>query len=339
MNEMRVAIIGCGRQAEKHISGLRAIPGVELVLADLDVERARAMGQAQGLQWVHTVGEIFADEGIAAVDVCTPTPTHFDLISSAVGSGKDFLCEKPLTESLDEAVRLAARVRETGTIGMVGYIYRFAPIFELGHRLFKDAAQTGESMVLGRITAAHFRLSGRGSHQLWKHMLRTGGGAVNEMLVHMVDLAIWYFGPVASARVLACDLLRPTRAINGGNPRVDAEDYVLVRLAMDSGVQVFCQADLVTPSFMQMADVQGEYGTFAGSIQPHFPSYLHLEREVAGFRAGRNDFQYGQRNLFEAQMADFIHAVRAREQPSRSTIHDSVLLIQAMNKIRAEIRP
>ncbi len=334
MNSTKVAIIGCGKQAPKHVSGLRHIPGIEIVLADSNPDTARALAERESLAWVANVDDVFADSGVDAVDICTPTPSHPVLIRSAIRSGKDFLCEKPLTERLDEARELTDLVARAGRIGMLGYIYRFAPIYELGHGLFKDLPHSGESMALGKVAVAHFRLGGRGSHQVWKHRRDHGGGAINEMLVHMVDLAIWYFGAVVDAQVLACDLLRSRRMIQGEVHDVDAEDYVLVRLKMESGVDVFCQADLLTPAFTQYAEIQGEYGTFVGSIQPHMPCYLQLDREIAGYHKGRNDFDFGSRNLFEAQMADFIHAVRSGKSPSRSTLEDSVLLMEAMEKVR-----
>lgn len=337
MNSTRIAIIGCGKQAEKHISGLSAIPGVEIILADSDESRARSLAEKHGLEWESEVEKIFSNTEVAAVDICTPTPSHYELITAALDNDKDFLCEKPLTATLDQARELSERIDKSDRVGMVGYIYRFSPVFEVGYNLFKDVHRTGESMVLGSISTAFFRLSGRGSHQVWKHRRDGGGGAINEMLVHMVDLAIWYFGAVKSTEVLVCELLRPERKINNIVHEVDAEDYVLVKLEMENGINVVCQADLVTPGFMQLVDIQGEYGTFVGSIQDHYPSYLHLEREVAGYQEGRNDFQFGQRNLFKAQMAEFINSVRNGEQPSRSTIKDSVLLMEAMNKIKEEI--
>jgi predicted dehydrogenase len=268
-----------------------------------------------------------------AVDICTPTSHHAEQIRSAIEAGKDFICEKPLCEELSVARELAELVEKHHRIGMLGYIYRFAPIFELAQSLFQEVPKTGESLVMGKIVSAHFRLGGRGSHQVWKHRKESSGGAINEMLVHMIDLAIWYFGAVKHVDVLACDLLRERRVIQGIEYEVDAEDYVLARMEMESGISVFCQADLVTPAFTQFIEVQGENGTFMGSIQPDMPSFLYCNKERAGYRAGKTPFDLGPHNLFEAQMADFVHAVRTRKPPSRSTIKDSVLLMEAMNEV------
>ena len=48
---------------------------------------------------------------------------------------------------------------------------------------------------------------------------------------------------------------------------VDAEDYVMIRCFGANGIEIFCQADLITPVFCQYVEIQGENRTFMGSIQ------------------------------------------------------------------------
>ncbi len=333
MNKLKIGIIGCGKQAPKHISGLAKLSGVELVLCDNRPEAAERLANESKLPWVPDVRAIFADPDITAVDICTPTSSHRPLIQSALASGKHFFCEKPLCEREEEARLIEQLLVEHQRIGMIGYVYRFAPVFELGQRLFKDVPQTGESLELGRVVTAFFRIGGRGSHQTWKHLKAQGGGAINEMLVHMLDLALWFFGPAREVSILTKGLLRPKRVINGVEETVDAEDQVLVKLHMKSGVEVICQADLLTPAFTQFVEVQGENGTFMGSIQPDMPSFLHLDKGVAGYQAGKTTLNFGPRNLFEAQMAEFVQSVCTQTPPQRCTIQDSLELIKTMEKL------
>lgn len=332
-SELQIAVIGCGKQAPKHISGLRSIPGVRIMLADACPQFARALAEKEGLTWAACGEDVFSDPKVHAVDICTPTPTHPGLVWAAIRSGKDFFCEKPLCESFEEARRLATDVRLCKQIGMVGYVYRFAPVFELAKRFFDNLPETGASSILGPIRIANFRIGGRGSHQLWKHLRATGGGAANEMLVHMLDLALWYFGPVRSVQQLTKKLLRPRREIQGRLEEVDAEDYILAELLMKSGVRVICQADLLTPAFTQFVEVQGDNGTFMGSIDPGMPSFVFCNREAGGWKQGRTDLQFGRVNLFEAQMSAFIHAIETRTAPDRSTVEDSVQLLEAMEML------
>ncbi len=334
-SETQVAVIGCGKQAPKHISGLRSVPGVGIILADACPQFAQALAEKKGLPWVSRVEDVFSDPNIHAVDICTPTPTHLELIMAAIRSGKDFFCEKPLCDSSDDARGLAAEVRQSKSIGMVGYVYRFAPVFELGKQLFHDVPESGISDVLGQIRLAIFRIGGRGSHQLWKHLRATGGGASNEMLVHMLDLAQWYFGPVRRAQLLGKKLLRTSREIQGKLEDVDAEDYILAELQTKSGVTVICQADLLTPAFTQFVEIQGDQGTFMGSIDPAIPSFVFCNKQVDGWKQGRNGLDFGKVNLFEAQMSAFVHAVQTRSEPARGSVDDSVRLLEIMEMLKA----
>ena len=333
---MNIAIVGCGKQAPKHISGLKKIDDVKLSVCDIDPAAASALAEKEGVGLFNSAEEIFNDPAISAVDICTPTQAHAPLIRQAVSSDKHFICEKPLCDSLDEAKELAGLVNASNSTGMVGFIYRFAPVFEKAAEIFAGAAQTGESPVLGKITSASFRIGGRGSHQVWKHMKKTMGGAMNEMMVHMLDLAHWFFGPAATAQMLEQGLRRPKRMIQGKEYEVDAEDYILARMTTTSGVEVLLQADMLTPAFTQYVEVQGDNGSFMGSIVSSMPSFLFLENAAGGYEKGRTSLEFAPTNMFIAQMAHFVEAARQGGKPSRCSLDDSVTVMQTMEMLRKE---
>jgi predicted dehydrogenase len=338
MKPVKIGLIGCGKQSVKHISGFKKIPGVTVMLSDAVPSVARQLAEKEGLPYVNDPQEMLKDPSIDAVDICVPTSFHGPLIRSALNAGKSFFCEKPLCETLEEARDIQHLADKKKLTGMVGYVYRFSPIFELGKRLFEDAPSTGHSAVLGKITYAFLRLGGRGGHQLWKHMKGSGGGAMNEMMVHMIDMAIWYFGRVNDARLLESMLIRPERPVSGKTEKVDGEDFVLARLKMENGVEVFIQSDLLTPSFSQYVEVEGENGSFFGSIQPEIPSYVYCEKPAAGYPAGRTPVNFGSINLFEAQMASFVRSVRTGSLAAKSSIHDSILLFEAVTTLKGNMR-
>ncbi len=90
MNKIKIGMIGCGKQAHKHIMGLCRIPGVEVVLGDVNTLAARELGEKQGLPWVDDPEKIMNDPSIQAVCICTPTPSHIPLINQAIEAEKDF---------------------------------------------------------------------------------------------------------------------------------------------------------------------------------------------------------------------------------------------------------
>jgi predicted dehydrogenase len=331
---VKIAVIGCGRQAVKHVAGLKKCSGVDIVLADKDPALARALGEKEGLAWLVSPEQIFNDPDAVAVDLCVPTPFHAPLIRRALATGKDFFCEKPLCETAAEARDLNLATELAGRVGMVGHVYRYAPVFQKVRSILAGAEETGRSPVIGTLSVALMRIGGRGSAALWKHRSLDGGGAINEMLVHMLDLAVWYFGPIERAELMMRDVLRPQRIIGGKPERVDAEDFVLARFRTRSGVPIVIQADLLTPSFTQTLEVQGDNGTVMASIQAEMPKYVFTLGAAGGYAAGRTELECGQLDLFDAQMAAFVAAVRAARPQRRGALADSVHVMQALEALK-----
>ncbi|RDD60137.1 Gfo/Idh/MocA family protein [Ferruginivarius sediminum] len=331
---MRVAIIGCGKQAPKHIAGYRAAGvDIEPVLADLDEARARALAQAEQAEWSGDPKTLIGDRSIEAVHICTPTASHYNLIVTALEAGKHVFCEKPLCQTVGEAHNLAIRAGAKGLVGAVGYIYRFVPAFEWLHGLLN----LEDGAPLGRPYFGIFRIGGRGSHQPWKHSVSGGGGARNEMMVHMLDLVLWCFGDLRNIQVLREGLLRPRRTIQGHSIAADAEDLVVLSATTSGGAELLLEADLLTPAFSQFAEVEGDNGSFFGSIQPHLPSFVFLERAVGELHAGRNELKHGGQSPFARQMAAFAEAVRRGPTGNLATFESSVALMETVSRLTGAV--
>lgn len=339
-NLVRIGVIGCGQQAPKHIGGLlksAGDAGVEIVAADVvDGAAERLADQISGVTPAASVDAVFDDPKVAGVVLCVPTPVHAPLIRRAIEADKDFLVEKPLCEDFAEAEALDAATKAAGRIGMVGYIYRYAPPFMAAAKALAGARETGEAAALGRVVAATLRVGGRGSRQAWKHRKATGGGAINEMLVHMLDLAIWYFGPPTEAELLSAKLLRPARMIQGKMEDVDAEDFVIARLTSAAGVEIMIQADLITPAFAQSLEAQGENGSLMASVTPNVASKLFIDRPLGGFEKGWTDIG-GQADFYVGQSGAFLDAIRTRQAPDRGALGDAVALMETVERLRAAL--
>jgi myo-inositol 2-dehydrogenase / D-chiro-inositol 1-dehydrogenase len=331
---IRVALLGCGKQAPKHLSGLLANPGVSVVVYDQKAELAKALSKEKNVDWVDNVDAIFDDPSINAIDLCTPVDSHLDYILRGVENGKDFFCEKPLCRTYEEAVIINDAVNKAGRFGMVGFNYRFSPSMLEAQRILETVPQTGDSPVLGKMTHAILRVGGRGGHQLWKHRKESNGGAINEMMVHLIDLALGLFGDITKVDVLDNRLIRNKRMIGGTEYDVDAEDFLLVKLTLANGMTVTAQADLITPSFIHYIDIQGENGNFFGSIQPDMPTYVYCENAAGGFEKGRTDLNFGPRNFFESQMSAFITAIKTGKPPTNGAVSDSVKILHVLDQIR-----
>ena len=120
--------------------------------------------------------------------VCTPPNTHDGIIKKLIDNNKHLLCEKPLSLNLDNLIEYEHLAKEKGLTVMGGYIYKFSP----SHIKMKEFIEANQS----RVTKAYFRIASPGIQSGWQYSKNQGGGVINELFVHMIDLANWYFGPI-----------------------------------------------------------------------------------------------------------------------------------------------
>ena len=80
-------------------------------------------------------------DDIDLIDICTPGDSHADIAIAALAAGKHVLCEKPLANSVEEAVAMteaAAVAARRGIRSMVGFTYRRVPAIALARRLVQE---------------------------------------------------------------------------------------------------------------------------------------------------------------------------------------------------------
>ena len=99
---LRIGIAGCGAISRNHLEAFRALDNVQVVgVCDIDLERARATAEAWGVPAaVNTVGELLGLD-LDIISVCTPHPTHEEVVLQAAAAGVHVLCEKPIATELD----------------------------------------------------------------------------------------------------------------------------------------------------------------------------------------------------------------------------------------------
>jgi predicted dehydrogenase len=129
MNNLRVAVIGCGHWGPNHIRNFANNGRCDVVAAvDLDPVRLERTAQRfPGLRTTSDIDGILTSPEVDAVVIATPTATHWQLASQALKNGKHVLCEKPLTLTSDESADLIRLAETNNRILMVGHIFLFNP--------------------------------------------------------------------------------------------------------------------------------------------------------------------------------------------------------------------
>lgn len=320
-----IGVLGCGKIAEKHLLAYKKMPMVDVVISDIDPERTERTSRELKVQSVKSPEELFTLKDVHAVDICIPTQYHRDAIFKALAGGKDIFCEKPLCLNLKEALEIERKANEVKRIVMVGYLYRF-------HQAFQFTKDVLEEGIIGKPYFAIFRLGGRGSHTPWKHRKGEGGGAILEMLVHKLDLILWYFGDILEVELLARDTLLKQRDIGGKRYNVDAEDLVLLKLRAD-GVEIICESDLLTPSYMDYIEIHGDNGSIFTSILHFLPTIVFCKTARGVFNQGNSLYSFSMENLFEKELRHFVDAIR-NGRNNVNSIEDSIKIFRIIEEMQ-----
>lgn len=129
MDKVRVGIIGVGYLGTQHARILSYLEEAELKgVVDVDFKKAVEIGNRHRVQYYQDF-ENMLDEIDAAI-VATPTSEHFSIAMKLLSKGKSVLVEKPMTETVEQAEKLVAQAKKSGTLLQVGHLERFNPAVE-----------------------------------------------------------------------------------------------------------------------------------------------------------------------------------------------------------------
>ena len=187
---LNVGLLGCGRIARlKHLSVLAGLPQVNVVaLAEMDAgRRTEAMRHAPQATPYADYRDLLAQSEAEAVVICLPTTHHAAAAVAAFEAGKHVYLEKPIALSIDEAEGVVAAWRRAGTAGMIGFNFRFSPLYREARRLIQAGTLGTPVMARSVFSAAARDLPG------WKRQRHTGGGVLLDLASHHVDLARYLF--------------------------------------------------------------------------------------------------------------------------------------------------
>jgi predicted dehydrogenase len=207
---LRTAIIGAGAITQvAHLPVLRKLKGVELcAVCDTDLPKARSIADRFGIKDAFDdIEEVLRYEELDAIVICTPNHLHEAHVLAALSAGLHVLVEKPLAVNTASAQRILRAAEKKDRVVMVGMNHRYRADVQL----VRSFVQTGE---LGEVESV------RGSWHVFRPsraMLgwRTkrdlsGGGAMLDLGLSILDLALWLAGNPTPTRVSAT-LDRPGR--------------------------------------------------------------------------------------------------------------------------------
>jgi len=134
---IRIGVLGAGHLGRIHVQQLREVPEFELAgIFDPHPEKCAAISQEFGIAVLESAEALLAV--VDALDIVTPTLTHFELARKALVGGRHVFIEKPVTNTVAEAEVLVALAHSTGLKVQVGHVERFNPAFQIARPYLVD---------------------------------------------------------------------------------------------------------------------------------------------------------------------------------------------------------
>jgi len=210
----------------------------EPVLVGRSEQRLRAIAERHGLErWTTSLEEVLSDPAVEVYFDTQVTSAREPALASAIAAGKHIYTEKPVADSLDGAVRLAAAARAAGIVHGVVQDKLFLPGIIKLRRLIRDG-------FLGRVLSVRLEFGYwvfegdtiAAQRPSWNYRKEDGGGIVLDMFPHWQYLLEDLFGPITAVYARHATHV-PRRWDESGAPYdVTADDAAYALLEFGSGI-------------------------------------------------------------------------------------------------------
>lgn len=326
---IRIGIIGLGFMGKTHYGVYDRNPEAQVV-AIADSDPKRAAGDLSGgwgnvetgatsdqlpmdrIKGTTDWRELLAMAEVDVVDICLPTPTHVEIATAALATGKHVICEKPLARTSADARAIADAAARARGFFMPAMCMRFWPEWEWIKRAVAERHY-------GNVLAATFRRVA--TYPVgWFMNGAMSGGALLDLHIHDTDFVYHLFG-------------KPRGVFSRGYRAASGEiDHLVTQYLYDAPPGGGSGA-------APMVTAEGGWTMSAG-----FPFTMKLtvvfERATVDFDLARSDtlmlFADGKgepvphpaTDGWTGELAYFLECVKTGERPQRVTAEDAVAGIQ-----------
>jgi UDP-N-acetyl-2-amino-2-deoxyglucuronate dehydrogenase len=307
-----IGIVGAGMAAKPHALALNALRDqveVRGIWRRNQTERDRFSAE-YGFPAAPSYEALLADPAVNALLVLTPPNAREEIVAAAARAGKHVLMEKPVERTTEAAERIVRTCEEAGvTLGII-----FQHRFRAASRALAEKVASG---TLGALHAVHlvvpwwrpqqgyYDKPGRGS------FAQDGGGVLITQAIHSLDLMLSLTGPVKAATALAATT---------GLHQMETEDFVAGGLEFANGAVGGLMATTANyPGGAESLTLNFDRASATltgGTLMLNWMDGTAETVGEPGSSGGGADPMAFPFDWHQAQIADFVEAVRSGRQPA-----------------------
>jgi UDP-N-acetyl-2-amino-2-deoxyglucuronate dehydrogenase len=222
---IRVALVGCGRIAEKHFEAFRQHENnIELVgICDSDEVILQKRVKQTNSKGYKKLEDLLSSSDTDVVTICTPSGLHSEQTIQIAQAGKHVITEKPMATRWADGVNMIRACDKSGVRLFVVKQNRLNATLQS----LKQAVDKGRFGRIYMVSINIFwsRPQSYYDQAKWRGTWEFDGGAFMNQASHYIDLLDWLIGPVASVHAMTGTLAR----------NIEVEDTGVLNLRWRSG--------------------------------------------------------------------------------------------------------
>jgi len=195
MDKLKIAIIGCGRIAQRHAFNISNTEGLQLT-AVCDIVEAKAdklASEYRAKVYYHLSELLDTEKDLDIVSICTPNGLHSTHSILALEYGKHVLCEKPMAINVVDCGEMIKAAEQANRRLFVIKQNRFNPPVIAVKKLL-DNHQLGK---LYSIQLSCFWNRNEDYYKdSWKGTQQLDGGTLFTQFSHFIDLLYFFIGDI-----------------------------------------------------------------------------------------------------------------------------------------------
>jgi len=324
---VKLGIVGLGRWAKVLTRAVRNSDKLNIVAAYSRSEDKRVAFEKEfGVPGAADIKSMLANPDIKGVILTVPNEQHFPLAQEVAKAKKHVYTEKPIAQTLEDGLRIAALEKQHGISVTVGHSARLMA----GIRIIKERIDAGE---LGRVAFMEANFSNERALELtpstWRwYKDRAPGGPLSQLAIHQFDVLHLLGGEIAEVSSMASKL-SPVGA--------EVDDQSMTLLRFKDGKIGYVGSCWTSPGifavrvFGQKALMHYEidFGTWDTPHLLHKASTLYIQRGKNGW-GKREELQLPESDMFRAELEMFADSC-ASGKPNELTAYNGNVAVAVVN--------
>lgn len=198
MNNLKFAIVGCGRIAQRHAKHIQNTEGAELTaVCDIIEEKAVHLATEYNVTSYLNIVDLLKDTNIDIVSICSPNGLHAEHSILSLKAGKHVLCEKPMAISVYDCGEMIKTAEKANKRLFVIKQNRYNPPVEAVKKVIEEGK-------MGKINSVQLSCFWNRNEDYyknsWKGTKLLDGGTLYTQFSHFVDLLYYLVGDVKEVK-------------------------------------------------------------------------------------------------------------------------------------------